>query len=106
MVLTTISRLGIDMKSPTQRSLDKARRLLAHLATFPNATLVFLPSDMILKIICDAAYNSERLARSRAGVFYYLGYSDNYEFINGPIECNSTVIPTVVSSAGRAEYAA
>jgi hypothetical protein len=29
----------------------------------------------------------------------------NFEFINGPIDCISSIIPTVVSSASEAEYA-
>ena len=61
---------------------------------------------MVLRIIADAAYNSERNARSRAGIFYFLGFAGKLEFINGPIECSSTVIPTAVSAAGEAEYAA
>jgi hypothetical protein len=105
MVLTASSRLGTEVKAPTENSLRKAFHLLAHMATFPTATIVYLPSDMILRVSCDASYNSESGARSRSGVFMYLGSATDTTFINGPIECISTVIPTVVSSAAEAEYA-
>jgi hypothetical protein len=57
----------------------------------------------------DASYLSEPEARSRAGGLHYLG---NYcidtrtNLINGAIECMSTIIKSVVSSAFEAEYAA
>ena len=60
---------------------------------------------MILRIIGDASYNSERGARSRAGVFYHLGLANDDTFINGPILCLSSLIPTIVCSASEAEYA-
>ena len=62
---------------------------------------------MVLYIDADASYNSESEARSRAGVFFYLGKAKdpNLEFTNGPIDCISTIIPTVVSAASEAEYA-
>ena len=105
MVLTASSRLGTEVKDPTENSLRRAFHLLAHLATFPAATIVYLPSDMILRVYCDASYNSESGARSRSGIFMHLGMATDPAFINGPIECISTVIPTVVSSAAEAEYA-
>ena len=73
MVLTASSRLGTEVKEPTELSLIKAFHLLAHMATFPSATIVYYPSDMILRVSCDASYNSESGARSRSGVFMYLG---------------------------------
>jgi hypothetical protein len=105
MILTACSRLGTEVKQPTEYSLKKAFHLLSHMATFPTATVVFLHSDMILRVSCDASYNSESCARSRSGVFMFLGSATDTNFINGPIECINTVIPTVVSSAAEAEYA-
>ena len=84
----------------TQQTMEKALRLLAYGATFPNAT-----SDMILKSNVDGSYNSEYDGRSRAAVYSYCGQSSDPSFVNSPIECISTVIPTVVASAAETEYA-
>jgi hypothetical protein len=104
MVLAASSRLGTEVKNPTNNSLRKAFHLLAHMATFPAATIVYLPSDMILRVSCDVSNNSEIGARSRSGVFMYLGSATDVGFINDPIECISTVIPTVVSSAAEVVF--
>jgi hypothetical protein len=79
-------------------------RLLAYGATFPDATIVYCPSDMVLMVNVDGSYNSETDGRSRTGVFIYCGRSADSNFINGPIECISTIIPTVVTSAAETEY--
>ena len=105
MKLLPCSHLSSAQSKPTQTDLDAAYTLLRNAATFPNPTLVFRPSDMILRIIGDASYNSEPGARSRAGVFYHLGMATDDTFINGPILCLSSLIPTIVCSASEAEYA-
>ena len=100
-----IDHVSMEQTHGTQRTMDKALRLLAYGATFPNATIVYYPSDMILKSNVDGSYNSESDGRSRAAVFSYCGRSADPSFVNGPIECISTVIPTVVASAAETEYA-
>ena len=105
MKLLPCSHLSSAQSCPTQKDLDAAHILLRNAATFPNPTLVFRPSDMVLRIIGDASYNSESGARSRAGVFYNLGMATDDTFINGPILCLSSLIPTIVCSASEAEYA-
>jgi hypothetical protein len=63
---------------------------------------------MNLVIHSDASYLSETKARSRAGGFHYLSRHPSYDngLINGPIDIISSIIPTVVSAASEAEYAA
>ena len=106
-MMTAVNRISSQQAKATENTKAAAIRLLEYAATFPNATLVYYPSDMILYIDGDASYNSESEARSRAGVFFYLGNANDptFKFINGPIDCISTIIPTVVSSASEAEYA-
>ena len=53
----------------------------------------------------DGSYLSELHSRSRAAAFNYLGRANDPTFVNGPIECISNVIPTVVTSASETEYA-
>ena len=104
-ILCTCSRIASRQNNATQDVLASAHRLLNYCATYPTATLVFYPSDMILKVASDASYNSETNGRSRAANFKFLGRDDDPTFINGPIECVSTIIPTVVTAASEAEYA-
>ena len=56
----------------------------------------------------DASYLSETYSRSRAGGVHMLTDASPPDQlkVNGPVECISTIIPTVVSSAFEAEYAA
>jgi hypothetical protein len=60
-----------------------------------------------MKLVCysDASYLSESCSRSRAGGYFFLG-DDNYENLNGPVLCTSTILDTVVSSAAESEYGA
>ena len=71
----------------------------------PKATIVYYASDMILEVFGDASYNSERDAHSRGGGFFHCARTNDPSFINGPVLCVSTLIPTVVASAAEAEYA-
>ena len=52
----------------------------------------------------DASYLTETKGRSRGGYHKFLGDIDNPHHINGPIECNSIIIPTVCSAASDTEY--
>jgi hypothetical protein len=100
-----VDHISMEQTHGTQRTMDKAIRLLEYGATFPDATIVYYPSDMVLKSNVDGSYNSEPGAKSRAAAFNYLGRTNEPDFINGPIECISTLIPTVVASAAETEYA-
>ena len=105
LLLTSCGRIGSRIADPTMEILQRAERLLAHMGTYPDATIVYYPSDMLLEIFADASYNSEKNARSRGGGFFHCARANEPTFINGPILCVSTLIPTVVSSASEAEYA-
>lgn len=100
-----VDHISMEQSNGTERTMQKAIRLLEYGATFPDATIVYYPSDMVLKCNVDGSYNSEPDARSRAGAFIYCGRTNDPNFINGPIDCISTLIPTVVSSAAETEYA-
>jgi hypothetical protein len=86
-------------------------RMLNCIATYPNATIVYRPSNMQLAVHSDESYNSELKARSRSTGFSTCGPIINTlgspkNSVNGPIRTTTTVIPTVVSSATEASYAA
>jgi hypothetical protein len=104
-MLLGVDHISREQSKGTQATMHKAIRLLEYAATFPDATIVYHPSDMILVGNVDGSYNSEPNARSRAALFTYLGRTADPSFVNGPIECLTTIIPTVVSSAAETEYA-
>ena len=101
--LCTLSKLGADQANPTQHSLTQLRHLWAYFATLPDATLQFQASNMQLTLHSDASYNSEPLARSRAGGHWWLGTDTPG---NAAIHAVSKRIDVVVSSASEAEYGA
>jgi hypothetical protein len=104
-MLLGVDHISREQANGTQATMDKVIRLLEYAATFPDATLVYYPSDMVLIGNVDGSYNSEPNARSRAALFSYLGRTNDTNFVNGPIECLTTIIPTVVTSAAETEYA-
>lgn len=105
-MLGACNRIASQQANPTQKTLAAAHHLLGYAATYPNAKLVYRPSDMILRMDSDASYNSETGARSRASYCAWLGKANDPTFINGFIDVVSALIPTVVSVASEAEYAA
>jgi hypothetical protein len=98
-MLGPINRIASRQSKPTRAVQAAMHHFLQYAATWPNATLVYTASDMILRVDGDASYNSEPEARSRAAGYFTLGAN------NHPIECLSSISPTVVSAASEAEYA-
>ena len=78
--------------------------IMDYLHTYPNATIRYYASDMILKCTSDAAYLVLPKARSRAAVHYHLGWLHSDD-VNGPLEVLVQTIKNVVASAAEAETA-
>ena len=72
---------------------------------FPDSSIVFHPSDMLLRVHSDASYLNRPHSGSTAGGFHFLGSTDP-SFLNGSIFCFSTRIPVVCASVSEAEYGA
>jgi hypothetical protein len=77
--------------------------LMDYLYTYPNAVIRYYASDMILKITSDATYLVQPKARSRAAVHYHLGWLNNNDRVNGPLDVLCQTLKNVVSSAAEAE---
>eukprot|EP00957_Ditylum_brightwellii_P028132 2124117-Ditylum_brightwellii.AAC.1 len=82
--------------------------LLNYLATYPNATVCFHASDMILYIHSNAAYMVLPEARSHAGWYFYLPNKPATKNIanvpnNGAIHNECSTIRNVMGSAAEAE---
>ena len=75
------------------------------MATNPNATIVYTPSDMILKAHTDVSYLSEPGAKSRFGGHFYMGKRPARSITtNGPVLNTASILRNIVSSAAEAEY--
>ena len=106
-----LSKLAVQQASPTLNTMSALHRMLNYIATFPDAFITFKPSNMQLAVHSDESYLSEPKSRSRSAGFSTCGpivykYNNTNNSVNGPIRTTTTVIPTVVSSATEASYAA
>ena len=104
-MLTAVNKISMEQAKPTVATLKAIDRLLSYAARYPNATVVFKPSNMQLCGQSDASYISETGARSRAGGILHFGLNRDGS-VNGAIDYMSCVIHTVCSSVAEAEYAA
>ena len=102
---TTVSKLSSRQAKPTEQVWKEYIHLLNYANTWPNSTLVFKASDMILVLDADVSYLSESHSRSRGGGIAFCGRKDEPDFINGAIDVLSIILPTVVSSTCEGEYA-
>ena len=89
--------------------MTKIKQLLDHLATYPNATIRFRASNMIMNIHSNASYLSESDARSRACGHFFMGWSptDGDPIrLNGAFFTLCTILRFVIASAAEAELGA
>ena len=85
------------------------RHMLDYLATNPNATVRFYPSDMILNLYSDASYLSTKNAKSHAAGHFFLSWQlDDKQLIrlNGPILTLRTILKFVAACAVESELGA
>jgi hypothetical protein len=104
-MLKAVNSVGSAQANPTEAVKAAAIQLLHYGHTYPNASITYRASDMILSIDADASYLGETGARSRAASTFKFVTRDNPDYENGLIECISTIIPTIVTGAAEAEYA-
>jgi hypothetical protein len=116
-MLVALGSLASAQSKGTQATARAATQLLNYCATHPDAKLCYKASDMVLHVHSDASYLSERQARSRSGVFFYLSSQPTDPNIapsptatppplNGAILVHSSIMSTVMSSATEAEAGA
>ena len=104
-MLHVLNEIAMKTINGTQATLEATRYFLNYAATYPNATLRYQSSDMILTIDSDAAYLVCPQAWSRAGGMHYLTNTDG-KMINAPLLVLAKVIKNVMASAAEAEIGA
>ena len=108
-VLMALSSIAIEQANGTTSTMEKAKQLLDYLATYPDATIRFRASDMIMNVHSDASYLSESNARSRACGHFFMGWTpqdgDPIK-LNGAFFTLCAILRFVVASAAEAELGA
>ena len=106
-MLHVMNDLATRVKDGTQKTVEALNHFLDYCATYPEATVLYRASDMMLHNNSDAAYIIATGARSRAAVYTYLGNdTNNKQIINGPISIIAKIIKGVMSSAAEVEIGA
>jgi hypothetical protein len=72
-LLVPLSTLASQLSTATTTTIKAVAHLLDYCSTHPEATIRYYASDMQLKIHSDASYLSEPKAKSRIGVYFFLG---------------------------------
>jgi hypothetical protein len=105
LILPAVHSISQSQSKPTLLTQKKIDRLLQYLSSHPNHSLVYHACNMQLHIQSDASHHSLPNSRSIAGNVIYCGNSDP-TLINGPILCDTSIIPVVTASAAESEYGA
>jgi hypothetical protein len=105
-IVPAVGKVSSEQAQPTEQVLLDAERVLQYLSMYPNNQLVYKASDMILHIHSDASYLSRTKSRSVGGGYFYLGWHNQLDKINGPLLATSFIIGVVCQAVMEAEYAA
>jgi hypothetical protein len=102
-ILTGISKLSSHQSHPTNETFPfTVERIQGYLKHYGNHRIQFFASDMKLHIMSDASFDAEPNSKSRGGCFMWIG-NNQPNLINGPIFCQSKLLPGVPQSAAVAE---
>jgi hypothetical protein len=74
-VLMALSSIAIEQSKGTTKTMEKAKQLLDYLTTYPDVTICFKASDMILNIHSDASYLSKTNAQSHTCSHFFVGWT-------------------------------
>ena len=103
--LVKLGQLASQQNAPTEATKREARDLLDYVATWPNATLVFRASDMILRSISDGSHRGEPRGGSRIGGIHFYG-SKGAKEVNGAVQIVCKLLDVQSSSACETELGA
>ena len=104
-LLVSLNTILRQQSNPTRQTVATINQILNYVATNPEATIMYTPSDMILKAHTDVSYLSEPGAKSRFGGHFYMGKRPARSITtNGPVLNTASILRNIVSSAAEAEY--
>ena len=76
-ILPTLNKIASEQSKPTTDTSEKCDMLIEYLHTNPNAAIRYHASNMILKVISDAAFLVLPKSRSHASAIYHRGWINN-----------------------------
>jgi len=104
-MLTAVSDISLSQANPTTDTLDQVDRLLGYSLKFPCNKIVMYASDMQLRVMYDASYQSLPDGRSRVGHTQYLcDVSDPPDTVKNIFHAASQVLRATPASVVEAEY--
>jgi hypothetical protein len=106
-MLTAVSNISMSQANPTTETLAQVDRLLGYSLKYPSNKLVMYASDMQLRVMYDASYQSLPDARSRIGHIQYLcDVNDSRDTVKNHFHAASQVLRATPASVVEAEYGA
>ena len=106
-IIVALGKFSEAQTSGTIRTEKAIQKLLDFCVTYPDDTLWYKSSGMILKSHSDAFYFSEAQASTRAGIFFYIGdETNNISRPNSAIVVISTIICNIMLSVLGADCGA
>jgi hypothetical protein len=104
-MLTAVSDISMSQANPTTETLDQVDRLLGYSLKFPCNKIVMYASDMQLRVMYDASYQSLPDGRSRVGHIQYLcDVDDSPDTVKNIFHAASQVLRATPASVVEAEY--
>lgn len=107
-MLVALGQIASSQTRATEKVEAACTHFLQYAATYPNATIVYRSSDMVLRIVTDASFFSEPDPNgmgTRMGGVHMLGDKDDETRLNGMIETLCKLIDVVPASVAEAELA-
>ena len=113
-MLVACNEIALQQCEATTKTLNVCSWLLDYMSTYPNPSITFKRSDMILWISSDSSYQSASKSRSRVGGYHFLGnkYSPTKDlvfqrnFINAPTHVEASILRNIMGAASESEIAA
>ena len=103
--LVKLGQLASQQNKPTEATKREAAAFLDYVATWPNATLTYRASDMVLRTISDGSHRGEPFGGCRIGGIHFLGAADCSD-INGALLVVCRLLDVQSSSACETELGA
>ena len=104
-MVTAVGNISRSQANPTTETLEQVDRLLGYARKHPSNKIIFEASDMQLRVMYDASYQSLPDGRSRVGHIQYLGnVSDDPSEVKNIFHVASQVLRMTPASVVEAEY--
>ncbi len=106
MLLVALNAISARQAKATVHTEQLIDMLLNYVPTYPNNSIVYRASDMVLCTHADAGYLNETWYCSRAGAHIFLLEENPWPRFNGAVLAIVTIIKFVMASAAEAELVA